>query len=165
MENNTAVKGYKLDFTTNSIIMNYTFHANSEEYGSPEYELLKKILADFPQMKMAVKSGREKKTANKNKRLTYENMKKYISVCENADELLAVFESVEASSKSAKSPYKYVCDWFTAQFPDYNKSVVFNNGKLVAAPEKKIEKKDYTVKIGAKTIETEPVIQPEKKSA
>ena len=149
MGTTSTVKGYKLDFTTNTMIINYTFDAASNEYGSPEYELLKSIRADFPNMKIVVKSGREKKTANKNKRLTYENMKKHISVYANADELLAVFESVEIASKSVASPYKYVCDWFQAQFPDYNKSLIFKEGKLSVAPVKAPDIKDYKVKIGA----------------
>ena len=116
MKTIAAVKGYKLDFTTNTMIVNYTFDAASSEYGSPEYQLLKKIRADFPNMKIVVKSGREKKTANKNKRLSYENMEKYISAYENSDELLDVFETVKILSKSEKSPYKYVCKWFAEQF-------------------------------------------------
>ena len=93
METIAAVKGYKLDFTTNTMIVNYTFDAASSEYGSPEYELMKSIRADFPNMKIMVKSGREKKTANKNKHLTYENMVKYISVCENAEYLDAKYQN------------------------------------------------------------------------
>ena len=76
-------------------------------------------------------------------------MKKHISVYANADELLAVFESVEIASKSVASPYKYVCDWFKVQFPDYNKSLIFKEGKLSVAPVKAPDIKDYKVKIGA----------------
>lgn len=63
-EKNTAVKGYKINFTNNTITVNYTFKKASEEYGTAEYELLKNILADFPTMTIIVKSGREKKTAS-----------------------------------------------------------------------------------------------------
>ena len=139
MKNTSTVKGYKIDFTTNTMIVNYTFHAASKEYGSAEYELLKNVLSDFPNLKISVKSGREKKTPNKNKRLTYENMVKYISVYENAEELLNVFESVKARSQAEASPYKYVCDWFAEQFPEYNKSFIFRDGKWQEAEQKKQE--------------------------
>ena len=146
MGTTSTVKGYKLDFTTNTMIINYTFEAASTEYGSTEYELMKSIRADFPNMKIVVKSGREKKTANKNKHLTYENMEKYISVCENAEEMLEVFGVIKARSQSEASPYKYVCDWFAKQFPDYNKSLVFKDGKWQEAEKKKKEDKSPKIK-------------------
>lgn len=49
-EENTAVKGYKINFTNNTITVNYTFKKASEEYGTAEYDLLKNILADFPKI-------------------------------------------------------------------------------------------------------------------
>ena len=33
-EKNTAVKGYKINFTNNTITVNYTFKKASEEYGT-----------------------------------------------------------------------------------------------------------------------------------
>ena len=92
-EKNTAVKGYKINFANNTITVNYTFKKASEEYGTAEYELLKNILADFPTMTIIVKSGREKKAASKFKNLTYEKMRTYISVLDNADEMNAVMDT------------------------------------------------------------------------
>lgn len=130
-EENTAVKGYKINFTNNTITVNYTFKKVSEEYGTAEYDLLKNILADFPTMTIIVKSGREKKTASKFKNLTYEKMRTYISVLDNADEMNAVMDTIEAQSKSQKSPYNFVYNWFIAQFPNYNKIPTLKNGKLI----------------------------------
>ena len=126
--------GYKILFDTNTVIMNYKFAAAAAEYGTPEYNLMKSIRADFPGMAEVVVSGRVQTTAKANHRLTYENMEKHIRVYENADELLAVFETVKAASVALASPYKYVADWFKAQFPDYKQSVVFENGTLKVAP-------------------------------
>jgi hypothetical protein len=109
MKNTSAVKGYKIDFTTNTMIVNYTFNDASKVYGSPEYKLLKNVIADFPDIKIAVKSGREKKSPNKNKRLTYENMLKYISVCENAEEMLNAFESTRIRSQLEKLGSTSLC--------------------------------------------------------
>jgi hypothetical protein len=61
-------------------------------------------------------------------------MEKYIKVYENADELMEVFKTVKTASVALASPYKYVCDWFKAQFPDYKKSVVLKDGELTIAP-------------------------------
>ena len=131
--------GYKILFATNTVIMNYKFAAAAAEYGTPEYNILKGIRADFPGMAEVVMSGREQKSPRPNPRLTYENMEKFIEVQEDSEALLEVFETVKAASKASKSPYKYVSDWFKAQFPDYEKKVVFKDGKLTTLPEKKSE--------------------------
>lgn len=141
-----AAKGYKIDFSNNTLIMNYKFHSASQEYGTTENKLVKKILKDFPTLTVIVKAGREVKTPNKNKRLTYDNMKKHIKAYENAEELLNVFETVQALSQSTASPYKYVCDWFKEQFPDYQKTLTFKDGELTALPVKAPNVKEYKVK-------------------
>ena len=143
--------GYKIVFATNTVVMNYKFAAAAAQYGTPEYKLMKKIRRDFPGMAEQVVSGREKKTAAPNTRLTYENMETHIGAYENADELLEVFKTVKALSKACASPYKYVADWFKAQFPDYNKAVVFDQGTLSVAPVKApavIEYKQKLAKVG-----------------
>ena len=146
MATEKKLSGYKINFVTNTLTMNYKFHAASQEYGTEENKLVKEILNDFPSLSVVVKAGREVKTPNKNKRLTYANMKKHIAAYENATELLDVFDTVEALSKAAASPYKFVSDWFVAQFPDYNKAPTFKDGKLIAAPVKIPNIKDYKIK-------------------
>ena len=72
MKNNYSdVKGYRVDFRTNSLIVNLKFNEASNKYGSPEYELVKKIREDFPTLKTIVKKGREQKAAHSRRRLTY----------------------------------------------------------------------------------------------
>ena len=140
--------GYKIVFATNTVVMNYKFAAAAAEYGTKEYKIMKGIRRDFPGMNEIVVSGREQKSPRTNTRLTYENMKKYISAHENADELLEVFETVQAASLASKSPYKYVCDWFKGQFPNYDRAVIFQNGKLTQAPEKQPETIEFKHKLG-----------------
>ena len=127
-------EGYKILFNENTVIMNYKFAAAAAKYGTPENKLMKNIREDFPGMAEVVVSGREQISAKANTRLTYENMETHIKVYENADELMEVFESVKALSKTCASPYKYVRDWFEAQFPNYKKAPVFQNGKLSIVP-------------------------------
>lgn len=112
-------KGYKVDFSKSTITVNYTFAKAMEEYGSDEYNTIKGILADFPQMKVVVKAGREQKTTPKNKRMTYENMERYMKTFTNAEALLNTFNDVKEMSKKEASPYKFVLDWFNAQFPNH----------------------------------------------
>lgn len=101
MKNSTNVKGYKIDFTSGTIIVNYKFAEASEKYGSPEYRLLQTIKKDFPDFQVSVKSGREQKTTRYNKRLTYKNMEKYIGCFENSDVLLKRYETVKKMSNDA----------------------------------------------------------------
>jgi hypothetical protein len=98
-------------------------------------------------MAEVVVSGREQTAPRHNHRLTYKNMEQYIGACSDSKALLAEFATVKAQSKASASPYKYVCDWFKAQFPNYNKPVVFQNGKLTVAPVKKPDIIEYTQKL------------------
>lgn len=124
-----AVKGYKLDFATNTLTINYKFHKALSDYGSPEYNRYHAIMTDFPNLTVVVRAGREITTTRPTKRLTYPNMETYMSCFENADALLDRFTIVQKRSKVLASPYKYVRDWFQTQFPDYKESATFEEIK------------------------------------
>ena len=128
------IAGYKVDFTTDTLIVNYKFYAASQEYGSPEYKMVKNIMRDFPRLTISVQAGRDVTTANKNKRMTYENMRKHIEAYENSADLLEVFETVKALSKPLANPHKFVADWFRAQFPDYAAVPTFKDNRLFVIP-------------------------------
>lgn len=114
-----SLKGYKINYSTNTITMNYKFAKAAQDYGSPEYMLLKDLKADFPMMIAVVEAGRKITTTRPTKRLTYANIIQHISSYKNANELLNQFELVKQLSQPLASPYKYVCDWFYSQFPNY----------------------------------------------
>ena len=115
-----TTRGYKINFATNTLTLNYKFaDAAFNDYGSPEYERMKAILADFPQLQVVVEAGRKITTTRETKRLTYKNMTAYMEQFDNSDELLTMFAKVKKMSKPLASPYKYVYDWFEAQFPDF----------------------------------------------
>ena len=116
---NGKIKGCKLDFANNTFIVNYKFAAAMNDISSPEFKYYKKVMKECPQLELVVKAGRTYTKPRKNKRFSYANMEKYISTFDNADELLQRFILVQVKSKVLKSPYKYVSDWFRAQFPDY----------------------------------------------
>lgn len=118
-----SLKGYKINYSTNTITMNYKFSKKAQDFGSPEYELMKMIKEDFPMMTTVVEAGRKITSTNVKKRLTYANIEKHIKSYDNADELLNMFELAIQMSKPLASPYKYVCDWFYAQFPEYDNPV------------------------------------------
>ena len=69
-----------------------------------------------------------------------------VSEVENADELLAQFNAVKRCSLAQNNPYKFVLDWFKAQFPHYKEQPDFGNNapKVIdlAAFQKKREEKE-----------------------
>ena len=136
---NKDVRGYRIDFTHGTLVMNVKFaKAVETNFGSDEYNRYKEILTDFPHLKTVVKKGREIKTTRPNKRLTYENMEKHISCYANAKELLVAFETAKIKSKVVASPYKYVADWFRAQFPNYKDGkacVTASTAEIVPLPD------------------------------
>ena len=139
------VKGYRIDFKTNTLFVNFKFDEASHKFGTAEYELVKAIRQDFPTIKTIVQKGRNPKKAHCRKRLTYANMAKHMEAYENSDELLTVFERVKMLSKPLASPYAYVADWFEAQFKDYknvNESAKNNVVPLISIP----NPKDYNQK-------------------
>ena len=139
--------GYKILFGENTVIMNHKFAAAASKYGTKENRIIRNIRHDFPGMTEVIVSGRECDKAKPNTRLTYENMEKHIRAYDNADELLEVFETVKGLSQACASPYKYVCDWFKVQFPNYKKAPVFKDGGLSVAPAKAPEIIEYKQKM------------------
>ena len=127
--------------------MNKKFAAAAAKYGTRENILLKNIRTDFPGMDEVVISGREQTTARANHRLKYENMERYIRAYENAEELLEVFETVKTMSAPLASPYKYVADWFKAQFPNYKETPVLQAGVLTVVPKEPPKITEYKQKL------------------
>lgn len=138
--NTKKINGYRIDYMTNTLIMNYKFSQAAEVYGSKEYRIIQGIKRDYPDINICVQSGREQNTTRYNKNLKYENMEKYIRCFDNSDVLLKRFETVKKMSATLKSPYKFVCDWFVAQFPDYKEIPEFEDNltvvKFVPYPDK-----------------------------
>ena len=129
------IKGYEIDFTTNTLYMNFKFANAAKEYGTEEYKLLQNIRTDLPKIKIVTRAGRKAKTCNASKHLTYANMESYIKIQDNADELMAAYVIAREESKSQKSPYAFVRNWFVAQFPNYQKCKVFDGEKIISFSE------------------------------
>ena len=138
---------YKVDFMNNTFTMTKAFEEALNNPASEEYKLFQQLRADFPGLTIIRKTRRAPKKARPTKNLTYANMEKYMSVFKNANELLARFEVVKTCSLEQPSPYKFVRDWFEAQFPKYKEQPDFspNASKvvdLVAFQKKQEEKKE-----------------------
>ena len=117
MKNNT----YKIDFVNNTLTMSKAFEEALNNPASEEYKLFLQGLT------IIRKTRRAPKKARPTKNLTYKHMEQYMSVFQNADELLAQFKVVKKCSQQQPSPYKFVLDWFKAQFPKYKELPDFGN--------------------------------------
>ena len=137
---------YKIDFVNNTLTMSKAFEEALNNPVSEEYKLFLQLRADFPSLTIIRKTRRAPKKVRPTKNLTYKHMEQYMSVFQNADELLAQFKVVKECSQQQPSPYKFVLNWFKTQFPKYKELPDFGNNapKVIdlAAFQKKREEKE-----------------------
>ena len=93
------------------------FEKQARIFGTPEYREWRAYRQDFPNAQMvpkSIKKAKNKKNDAKNR--TYEKMAEYISLQENAAELMKEFEAQKKLSIVQKSPYRFVLNWFLDTF-------------------------------------------------
>ena len=132
---------YKIDFVNNTLTMSKAFEEALNNPASEEYKLFLQLRADFPGLTIIRKTRRAPKKARPTKNLTYKHMEQYMSVFENADELLAQFEVVKTCSLGQSNHYKFVLDWFKKQFPKYKEQPDFSNNTSKVIDLETIKKK------------------------
>ncbi len=133
------MKGYKINYTEGTIVMNLQFSKAAAEYGTPEYTLVQSIMSDYPHYALITQKGRNPKTSHQFKRLTYANMETYIKAQSGSEAYLAAFEIAKQESKSSPSPYKFVRDWFTQTFPSFRECKTFDREALTLVKGQKEE--------------------------
>jgi len=129
------IKGYKIDVLNNKVYLTASFLRAASRLGTPEYNELLALRRELPDYEFQKADTNRKKTTNKNKNLTYANMREHIKAVygetQKADEMLKMMERVEALSRIQANPYKYVHDWFVNEFPNYNSAAsLYNCEKL-----------------------------------
>ena len=86
---------------TNRIIeITKRFDKAACRYGSDEYNALQQVRRDYPNYPVVVKATKTK--ADHFKGLTYDFMEKYIASHDNADERMAEFNDLRATSEEAQ---------------------------------------------------------------
>jgi hypothetical protein len=121
---------YRVDFTKMTLTMTADFADKAYNPATQEYKILTRLQRDFPNLRVLRKTHRSPKTSNPAKGLTYDRMKKYILLHENADELIDLFQKVKDTGRG----YQYVKAWFVKQFPNYKDTPNFIDGKLRTVP-------------------------------
>ena len=69
---------------------------------------------------MIIKTPKKNSNRKTYSNMTYENMRNYISVQENAEELAKEFEKNLVLSKMQTNPYLFMIAWFEQKFENYD---------------------------------------------
>ena len=137
------IRGYKIDFGARVMVVNHKFAKAASQWSSPEYNLMKTILSEFPDMTVVEAAGRHNKTCHHDKNLTYKNMETYISIQPNAAELMAAYWIARTEAAPQTSRYAYVRKWFISQFPKYDEVPLFSEDETtvvaIDSDEEKVE--------------------------
>jgi len=126
-------KNYAIDFTTRTLTINKDFAEALNDPASNETRILSQYMTMFPDLRVVRRSHKPSKKNREDKGLTYGKMRKYISLHENAEELLKMFELVVELARTQNNSFLYTKTWFLAQFPKFYDQPEFVNGKLKPA--------------------------------
>lgn len=126
MKSAVARVGYFFDANTNTLYLSTSYNKKRLTYGSDEYKTVREFRAICPDLTIEIV-----KRAPKKKPLSYDMMKKFISILPTAEEDLKEMERQQMLSVAYKSPYKYMELWFNEKYP-YHKElqVVSDNGEV-----------------------------------
>ena len=124
----TSAAAIRYDFLTNTLYVSKAYLDAAGVFGSPEYKEIKKYRDDNAGMKIEVVTRTGSKSENRPVTVKYADMEHFIRQFpqKRQEGLLARYEKVKALSKTHRSPYKFVLDWFLDYFPLYNNDVAFD---------------------------------------
>lgn len=131
----SSAAAIRFDFLTNTLFVTKAYLDKAGIFGSPEYKEIKKYRDDNPGMKIEVAKRAAAKADNRPVTAKYADMEHFISQFpkEQRESLIERYKKVKALSKTHRSPYKFVLDWFLDYFPLYNSDAAFDeNGNLTS---------------------------------
>lgn len=129
----TSAAAIRYDFLTNTLYVSKAYLDAAGVFGSPEYKEIKKYRDDNAGMKIEVVKRTASKSENRPVTVKYADMEYFIRQFpqERQDGLMERYKKVKALSKTHRSPYKFVLDWFLDYFPLYNNDAAFDeNGNV-----------------------------------
>lgn len=137
-------RNYRVDFASMTLYITKEFSERMYDATSAEYKTYKRLVKDLPNLTIEHITHRSPSNRKSKRGLTYKNMKDYILLYKNANELLKMFALAITLSKIQPSPYAFVKRWFLEQFPDYENFPSLSDTCLITIPivpreEKEIE--------------------------
>lgn len=149
----TSAAAIRYDFLTNTLYVTKAYLDAAGVFGSPEYKEIKKYRDDNAGMKIEVVKRSPSKTDNRPTTVKYADMEHFIKQFpkEQQKSLMERYNKVKALSKTHRSPYKFVLDWFLDYFPLYNNNAAFDeNGNLTILKTKfDVEENDLQAEMDA----------------
>ena len=131
----SSTAAIRFDFLTNTLHVTKAYLDKAGVYGSPEYKEIKKYRDDNPGMEIKVVKRAAAKSDNRPVTAKYADMEHFIKQFPEGqrESLMERYKKVKALSKTHRSPYKFVLDWFIDYFPLYNSDAAFDeNGNLTS---------------------------------
>lgn len=127
--------GYCFDIFTNTLSITDSFAKKASKYNSPEYQILMQLRADNPEL-VIVKA--EKRTSHK--AISFKEMEGFISKCDNKEQRLKEFKTIQALAKIQPSPYNAVKTWFLENYANYAEQPKFDeNGFVIVKTKSQME--------------------------
>ena len=117
---------YEIDLINKTVVVSKKFMENATQYGSKEF----KLLDNFQKMGLRIiHQTRTKKAAKpeKEKLLTYKMMCDYLTMMDDAEDMLAMFDTLRAGYKSDANRLKKMNEWFRAECPRYGSVPEFDD--------------------------------------
>ena len=125
------MKGYKIDFTTNSVTITKAFADSANEMKGEAYEKLQELRAQG----FIIKARTHASPKTKLPHPSVKQMLNYISLVENSEEYLAMFEKVREEAATHGREYPRIRKWFLNTFPNYCMALELNeNNKVIVTP-------------------------------
>lgn len=95
------------------------FAKRASIFGTPEFNLWREYLAQFPKAQMVHKTIKKNPDKRTNRNMTYANMAAFIREQTEARVLMEEFQKRIRMSKVQANPYRYVLAWFEKKFENY----------------------------------------------
>ena len=125
---------YEIDLINKTVVVSKVFMEKATQYGSKEF----KLLDNFQKMGLRIiHQTRTKKAAKpeEEKLLTYKMMRDYLAMLDDADDMLAMFDTLRAGYKSDANRLKKMNEWFHTECPRYGSVPEFDdNYRIVRNP-------------------------------
>lgn len=102
----------KVDFMTNRIIVSRKFLENSQKVYSEEFRMMIELQKMLPTFRIEVMTVR----VNRPKTPTYDQMRAFIEMQDDADALLEEFHKVRMLGCATGNAYAFVLKWFKNRF-------------------------------------------------
>lgn len=124
-------KLYVVDVLSNTVVLTKKFLENASDIKSEEFKLYQEFKTLGFTIVQKTRSAKKennsplrplnKSTEEKKPLIPFEKMAQYISMLNDAEEMMDEFDIVREIAKSEEHPRKYVNEWFREQFPTYGK--------------------------------------------